>query len=156
MARARQIEGAILEIAIGGGRFSYAQALSEPLVGFFDGCFSESQGVENLAGHPFKFTVWVHRDAFKRWRQIGNAAVPPEASDQWLYIQDALTKSVELYQYGTGRRRAVDSNLGDFEAAAIWEPEQVEERLADECSGRTNRHAAAMLYRAQSGLAQRS
>lgn len=155
MGRTRQVEGAILEIAISGGRFSYAQALSEPLVGFFDGCFSEAQGVENLAGRPFKFSVWVHRDAFKRWRQIGNTAVSPGASDQWFYIQDALTKSVELYQHGTGHRRAVDNDLSDFEAAAIWDPEQIEERLADECSGRTNRHAAAMLDRAQSGLTQR-
>lgn len=87
LGRARPVDGAILEIATGDGRFSYAQALSEPLVGFFDGCFSESQGVENLEGRPFKFTVWVHRDAFKRWRQIGNAAVPPEASDHWFYIR---------------------------------------------------------------------
>lgn len=155
MGRTRRVEGAIYEVAINGRGFSYAQALSDPLVGFYDGWFSEAQSVETIAGRPFKFRVWVHRDAFKRWRRIGDAPVLPQANDQWFYIQDAQTKSVELYQHGTGQRRAVDACLGDFESAAVWEPEHVEERLADEGSGQINRHVAAMLERAQSGLIRR-
>lgn len=155
MRRSRWTEGAIFEVALSDGRFSYAQALSDPLVGFYDGYFSEAQSVETVAGSPFRFRVWLHGDAFKRWHQIGTAPVPPEANDQWLFIQDALTKSVELYQHGTGQRRPVDGSLGDFEAAAIWDPEQVEQRLADEDCGRTNRYVASMLERAQSGLIRR-
>lgn len=155
MARTRWVEGAILEVPLGGGRFSYAQALSDPLIGFYEGCFSEVQPVETISDRQFKFRVWVHHDAFKRWRRIGNASVPPQANDQWFYIQDALTKSVELYQHGTGHRRPVDADLGRFEAAAVWDPEQIEERLVDEGIGQTNRHAAAMLDRAQRELIQR-
>lgn len=151
MGRSRRIEGGIFEILLDDGRFSYAQALSDPLVGFYEGCFSEPQPVEIVSVRPFKFRVWVHGDAFKRWRGIGNAPIPPEANDQWLFIQDALTKSVELYQHGTSRRRLVDADLGGFEAASIWDPEQVEQRLLDEASGQTNRHAALMLDRARSG-----
>jgi len=155
MGRSRRVEGAIYELPLRDGRFSYAQALSEPLVGFYDGCFPEAQSLETVAGRPFRFRVWVHVDAFNRWRRIGSAPVPPEANDQWLFIQDALTKSVELYQHGTGKRRPVDASLGDFEAAAIWEPEQVEQRLSDEDYGQTNRLAASMLERAQRGLIRR-
>ena len=155
MAGTRVLEGAIFEIPISGGRFAYAQALGEPLIGIYEGCFSDPQAAESIASHPFRLRLWVHRDAFKRWRQIGNAPIPVDANDQWFYIQDALTKSVELYQHGTGHRRQVDAPLSDFEAAAIWDPEQIEERLADEASGHPNRHAAAMLDRAESGLAQR-
>ena len=155
MGRSRRVEGAIYEVALGDGRFSYAQALSDPLMGFYDGCFSEAQPVETIANRPFKFCVWVHRDAFKRWRKVGDSPVPHESKDQWFFIQDALTKSVELYQHGTGYRRAVDAPLSNFEAAAIWDPEHIEERLADEGSGQPNRHADGMLSRAQSGLVQR-
>ena len=155
MAHTRLVEGAVFEIQMSEGRLAYAQALSEPLVGFYEGCFSNPQPAESIAGHPFKFRLWVHRDAFKLWRQIGAAPIPAEANDQWFYIQDALTKSVELYQHGTGYRRPVDAPLGDFEAAAIWDPEQIKERLADEASGQRNRHAAAMLDRAKRGLTQR-
>lgn len=155
MGRSRRVEGAIYELALSDGRFSYAQALGEPLVGFYDGCFSQAQAVETIAGRPFRFLVWVHVDAFKRWRRIGCAPVPLGANDQWLFIQDALTKKVELYQHGTGKRRPVEASLGDFEAAAIWETEQVEQRLADDDCGQTNRHAASMLERAQDGLTRR-
>lgn len=155
MGRSRRTEGTIFEVALSDGRFSYAQVLSDPLIGFFDGCFSKTQSFETIASRPLRFRVWVHVDAFKRWRQIGHAPVPPEANDQWFFIQDALTKSVELYQHGTGQRRPVDASLSDFEAAAIWDPEQIEQRLADEACGRTNRHAASMLERAQSGLFRR-
>ena len=155
MGRSRRVEGAIYEVALGDGRFSYAQALSDPLVGFYDGCFSEAQPIETIASRPFKFCVWVHRDAFKRWRQIGESPVPHQGNDQWFFIQDALTKSVELYQHGTGHRRVVDAPLRNFEAAAIWDPEHIEERLADEGSGQPNRQVDAMLSRAQSGLVQR-
>lgn len=155
MARTRVVEGAVFEVPVSGGRFTYAQALSEPLVGFYEGCFSDAQPVESIAGLPFKLRLWVHRDCFKRWRKIGTAPVAAEVNDQWFYIQDALTKSVELYQHGTGLRRPVDAPLGDFEAAAIWDPEQIEERLADEASGHRSRNATAMLELAQSGLAQR-
>ena len=155
MGRIRRLEGDIFEIPIGDGRFSYAQALSDPLVGFYDGCFSEVQAVESISGRPFKWRVWVQRDAFRRWRRIGNAQVPSQANDQWFYIQDAVTKSVELYQHGTGRRRPVDADLGEFEAAAVWDTEQIEERLLDEGIGQTNRHAAAMLKRALGGRLQR-
>jgi len=155
MAKSRRLDGAVFEIALGDGRFAYAQSLSNPLVGFYDGCFSEPQTVETIAGRPFKFRVWVHVEAFKRWRRIGNAPVPPKANDQWFFIQDALTKAVELYQHGTSQRRAVDADLGEFEAAAVWNPELVEERLLDEASGQTNRHAASMLDQARSGLSRR-
>ena len=155
MARKRVVEGAVFEIPICGDRFAYAQALSDPLVGFYEGCFSDAQSVEKVADLSFRLRLWVHRDAFKQWRQIGNAPVAVGADDQWFYIQDALTKSVELYQHGTGLRRPVDAPIGDFEAAAIWDPEHIEERLADEASGRRNLNAAAMLERAQKGLNQR-
>lgn len=155
MARKRVVEGAVFEIPISGDCFAYAQALSEPLVGFYEGCFSDAQPVKEIASLPFKLRLWVHRDAFKRWRHIGNAPVAAGANDLWFYIQDALTKSVELYQHETGLRRPVDAPLGDFEDAAVWDPEQIEERLSDEASGHINRNAAAMLERALSGLDQR-
>jgi hypothetical protein len=150
-SRRPRAEGGVVEINLPDGRFAYAQILSDPLVGFFSGCHEERQSVEMFRGRAFEFCLWVHHDAFRsdRWRGIGKISVPEILPKPWFFKQDALSKALSLYQHETGAVREVSvDELSRYEAAAVWDPEQVEQRLLDQCEGRANIFVKSMLDRA--------
>lgn len=150
MSRSRRMEGAVVEITLPNGMFAYGQILSDPLVGFWPGCFVERQPATAFSERPFELCLWVHNDAFKsgRWKAVGTISVSSNG-DPWFFKQDAVSKEITLYQHRTGIERALSiEKLSSYEAAAVWDPEHVERRLQDACEGKANLLATSMQTRA--------
>ncbi|MFN4288643.1 MAG: hypothetical protein ACK4E3_09140 [Brevundimonas sp.] len=151
MLKSSRTENDIIEIELIDGRFAYAQRLTDPLVGFYPGCYGQRQTVETFEGQTFRFCVWVHSDAFAsaRWNVVGTIEPPPNMQNPWFFKQDALSKKLTLYQHQTGKVRTLQvDELFGYEAAAVWDPEHIEQRLIDECEGRSNVFVESMKKRA--------
>lgn len=83
----------------------------------------------------------VHKSAWAngRWRKLSKIDLPPELlAPEPKFIQDILDPSkFELY-VGGEIRPATRSECEGLERCAVWEPEHVEQRLADHLAGVAN------------------
>lgn len=144
-SKVRRRQGDLLKIDLGDGRHSFAQVAAEPLIVFFDRASTEDLAEEDVSNLPVLFRVWVSNHAVTsgRWPVIGRGALSSaNHAEPFFYKQDAITGRLALYHStfaATNYERA--ANLDDcvgLEAAAVWEPEHVEDRLRDHFAGRPN------------------
>lgn len=141
--------GQIARIELGQGTFSYAQILREPLIAFFDALYdsNEKPSVEEITSSPVAFTLMVMNHAITqgRWPVIGRTDIPPERQAPPSFCkQDAITGRLSIYQEVPElaphyERPAKIGECLNLEAAAVWEPEHVEDRLRDHFAGRPNK-----------------
>jgi hypothetical protein len=144
--KVRRREGDLIAIDLGDNRRSYAQVAAEPLIVFFDGCFTDSLPPEKAADLPVLFRLWVANHAITRgrWQVVGRATLTPENQEEpFFYTQDALTGGLTLYHSSFAQtnweRAASLAECEALECAAVWEPEHVEDRLRDHYDGRQNK-----------------
>jgi hypothetical protein len=76
-----------------------------------------------------------------RWPKVDYRALEPElATPTDYFMKDKQTGRFSIYRSSDGSTR--DSTYDEckgLEAAAVWEPEHVEDRLRDHFAGRPNR-----------------
>lgn len=144
-SKVRRREGDILKIALSDGRYSYAQVAAEPLIVFFDRAHEDEHTPEEISRLPVLFRLWVanHAVARGRWKVIGRGQLTPENQQEpFFYKQDAMTGRLALYHSSFSAtnwgREANLSECKGLEAAAVWEPEHVEDRLRDHYTGQPN------------------
>jgi hypothetical protein len=102
----------------------------------------------DVVASPVAFTIWVMGYAFRRrggWELLdvvplteGERAVVDRRAKQ-----DPISKALSIYQSdpvaGTfGEASATARQCAGLEVAAVWDPEQVEDRLWDHFDGRPN------------------
>lgn len=145
-SKVRRREGDVLKIDLGDGRPSYAQVAAEPLMVFFDRADAEDIAPEDVSRLPVLFRLWIANHAVTRgrWQVIGRGALSPEnRTEPFFYKQDAITGRLALYHSTFAstnwERPASLEECTGLEAAAVWEPEHVEDRLRDHFAGRPNR-----------------
>ncbi|WP_239807487.1 immunity 26/phosphotriesterase HocA family protein [Croceicoccus hydrothermalis] len=138
--------GDILKIDLGGGTHSYGQVADEPLIVFFNGAFTEALPPGQAIQLPVLFRLWVHNDAVKKgiWEVVGNLPLAPaDAVEPYFFRQDAITGALSLYHSSfanTGwEHPASATDCDGLECAAVWDAEQVEDRLRDHYAGRPNK-----------------
>lgn len=146
VSKVRRREGDLLKIDLGDGRQSYAQVAAEPLIVFFEGGSVDELAPEDLSRLPVLFRLWVvnHAVTHGRWPVIGRAALTPENREEpFFYKQDAITGKLTLYHSdfaaANWERTATLADCAGLEAAAVWEPEHVEDRLRDHLAARPNK-----------------
>jgi hypothetical protein len=117
--------------------------LESPLVGFYDVKSTITESIYEILSKEIAFKLWVRTYAITDgdWPIVGNA--PLEAEDlvqPWFYKVDPINGSLSLYRGGGGPE--IPATLADcegLECAAVWEPENVIERLNDHFAGKANK-----------------
>jgi len=143
----RRLPGQIVRIDLGDGLHGYGLVLREPLIAFFDKpCAAGEACPDEIANLPVAFTLMVMNDAVTkgRWPVAGRTAIPPglEAPPRFC-LQDSVTGKLSIYHEVPElaphyERPARTDECRGLEAAAVWEPEHVEDRLRDYFAGRPN------------------
>ncbi|WP_373276479.1 Imm26 family immunity protein [Sphingomonas kyungheensis] len=145
-SKVRRREGDLLKIDLGGGHQSYAQVAAGPLMIFFERASADDLAPEDVSRLPVLFRLWVanHAVTHGRWPVIGRVPLNPESRvEPFFYKQDVMTGRLSLYHSTFAapnwERAATYAECAGLEAAAVWEPEHVEDRLRDHFAGRPNK-----------------
>lgn len=145
MAKQRITEGAILEILIENDYYVYAQILTKGLgYAFFD--FKSTQKLTDftiLEKAKVLFIVMVYNDIITngRWLKVGKLPIREDLVELPMkFIQDSLNpEKIELYNPNNGEIiPATKQDALGLECAAVWEAENVEERIRDYYEGKPN------------------
>lgn len=98
--------------------------------------------IEKVCTRPVLFYAAVMDYALKRgrWAVVGNLPLPPDlVYAPPRFIQDPIRKnSFSIYEKGEIRAATKQECIG-LERAAVWSPEQVEERIRDHYEGNRNK-----------------
>lgn len=145
----RRRSGQIVRVELGQGTCSYARVLNEPLIAFYDLHCDTTQEVslEEIVSSTVAFTLMVMNHAITRgrWPVIGRVGLSAELQVPPAFCkQDAATGRLSIYQEVPKlaphyERPAKPGECLGLEAAAVWEPEHVEDRLRDHFAGEPNK-----------------
>lgn len=127
---------------------AYGLVLREPLIALFEREF-ENGDVPNVARimeAPIAFQLMAMNHAITsgRWEVVGRVAVPSRLRSTPAFCKkDPVSGRISIYQEIDDlaphyEREASIAECRGLETAAVWEPEQVEDRLRDHFSGRPN------------------
>lgn len=142
MEKQRRKIGDVIEIDLGDQTHVYGQVLADASYAIFDSRSAEPQAIGSVVRRPILFFIAVMDHAVKsgRWRVIGN--LPLDEKDAYptpTFMQDRFDKTrFQIYERGKIRPSTRAECVG-LERAAVWEPEQVEDRIRDYYAGKRNR-----------------
>ncbi len=140
--RQQRTVGAVLEVDLGGGQHAYARVLRDASFAFYDLVAEETPLLAQITSRKVLFIVGVYDHAVTkgRWRKLGAEPLPKSLETvPPRFIQDSLDPT-ELRVYENGEiRDSTRKECQGLEAAAVWEPEHVEDRLRDHFAGRKNK-----------------
>lgn len=125
--------GDVLEVSLADGKTAYAALLESPLMGFIAGCPVERP--RSFESERIAFYAMVHHDAVRtgRWAKVGRWD-SLEIVRPWFFKLDALSKKLLLRQHVTGaEKKASAKDIFEHEPAVIWDPEDIEARLVEDC-----------------------
>lgn len=142
---ARRKEGSFVEIELSNGKYSYGRILKNASFAFYE-IFANNKIVDinNIKDKNILFTIAVYNHAItkNRWKIIGFLDIEDKLRTLPMkFIQDAINPTqFEIYNPNTGEIKSAQKNqcLG-LERAAVWEPEQVEDRIIDHFEGIPNK-----------------
>jgi Immunity protein 26 len=143
MAPRRWMPGTVVRKQLGDGFTYYARLLNFPWAAFYD--FRTDVATDDLGeitAHPALFTVAAHKDllADGEWEPVGRLPLdgslrPPREQ----FIQDPIDPSdCQIIDDQGNMRAATLEECEGLEAAAVWEPEHIGDRLMDHYAGRPN------------------
>lgn len=145
MGRGRKQKlGDIVRIDIGNGKHFHAVALTNPLFAFFDGVSEGDEPGKDVRHRPVLFKLWVMDSAAKsgRWPIVGQLdPLMVSALDSTVFFnQDRISGRISAYDAITNAQSPISFEEADrLEAAAVWSPEHVEDRLRDHINGTSNK-----------------
>lgn len=120
---------------------AYCQMVRHPFFAFFS-AFEEDCTVEEVISSSIIFRLAVSDQAYKggRWRRIGSAPLKLEVAKPLMFFAcDRVTKAFATVDEVGRQTPATEADCAGLEAAAVWDPEHVEDRLSDYLHGRPNR-----------------
>ncbi len=143
MAAAKWQPGAVIRRTLSDGYTYYGRLLEFPWAAFYDARTQEplEESVEIVAHRPL-FTVAAHKSLIEDggWEVIGELPLeeslrPPKEQ----FIQDDLDPGdCRIIDDQGNSRDATPAECEGLEAAAVWEPEHLADRLIDHYAGRPN------------------
>jgi len=140
--------GKIVKIELGEGKAALGLVLAEPLVAFFDKQFNSAEATpESFSDLKVAFTLMVmsHAITSGRWLVIGDIDVPDTLKIAPKFCKEDLASGeLSIYQEVPElaphyERPAKPDECNGLEAAAVWEPQHVEDRLRDHFAGVANK-----------------
>ncbi len=150
MKRQKITIGSFIRLKLPCNLFGYGRILEKASYAFYD-IFSETEitDIKVIEKAPVLFIVAVYNDVVNsgRWLKIGTLPLEQDLKElPNKFIQDDFNPSiVELYNANTGAITPsnIESCIG-LERAAVWEANNVEERLCDHFHGRENKWVEKM------------
>jgi len=140
--RQRRKVGDVYQINLGDRTHCYAMALGEARFAFFDLRTTRKVDVSDICQRQILFKIAVMNYAVTRgrWKRVGHKPLSDaEARPPASFIRDLLCPGrYRIYEDGK-MREATRKECEGLEAAAVWEPEQVEDRLRDHYARRPNK-----------------
>src|SRR5690349_19184880 len=142
--RGRRRVGDIVEVPLDMQHSAFGWVLDAPLVAFFDyRCPTKLvPAIKEIARKPIAFRIWVMKYALTsgRWPVLGNLTIPESVREPpWFSKCDPITRKVTITKTGDEEVEADPELSAPLEAAAVWDPEHVVDRLRDHFEGRPNR-----------------
>lgn len=134
-------EGDVFKVPLGDGKHAYAVALHHPLFGFFDIETEAEVPISEIEKRKFLFCVWVMKYAVSsgRWTKVGTTRKFDGLYDNVSFQkQDAFNGRITSYTNGVEVPIDYETAL-TMEAAAVWDPDHVEDRLRDHFAGVPNK-----------------
>ena len=142
--RQRRKLGGVVKIDLGDGYHNYARILQEPLFAFYEGASRNDIPIDEIVKKPILFQVWVMNRSIStgRWRILGVIPLDGrlENAEARFFNQDLLDASrCSIVSTGSTEKECSCSECVGLEAAAVWAPEHVEDRLRDHYRGVPNK-----------------
>lgn len=140
--RKRITPGDVVEVRLSDTTHSYARVLTHASYGFYDFCGAEEPDLQRIVELPIIFFAAVRDSAVKsgRWPIRGHVPLDGKLVPPPKFIQDPLQQnSFSIYQNDGTISEASRSQCVGLERAAVWDPEQIEDRLQDHFAGRSNK-----------------
>jgi hypothetical protein len=142
-----RVDGDFVLIPLGGETYGYGRVLPDAVVAFYDAFDRGKKSVDELPGSKILFRIPVMDHAIKncRWPVIGHLPLEQGLRQPArFFLVDKLKKGdYRIYENGVIRRATRQECIG-LENAAVWEPEQVEDRLRDHIAERPNKWVEAL------------
>ena len=142
--------GDLLLIRLADRSYCYGRVLPEPLMAFYDLNSQDKLPTELVKAAPILFKVWVMNHAITDGRWLYLHSWPLEAeflSPSEFFKQDSISGAICKYVDSKEIPASVEECSG-LERAAVWDPEHVEERLADHFAGVPNKWVEALRIKA--------
>ncbi len=143
--------GSLVRIPLGASENAFARVLAQSQIAAYDYRDTGDQEPVDVAAvisAPVLFKITVMKSAFDsgRWPVVDQQALEPElASPVEYYMKDKLNGKFSVYRGSDGNTRpSTFEECEHLEAAAVWDPEHVEDRLRDHFAGRENRWVAQL------------
>jgi hypothetical protein len=135
--------GDIFKIELGDGSHSYAVSLDNPLFGIFGIKTFEEMNIKDIEDNDIIFKVWVMDYATKDdcWKKIGHTDGFQGKFDNIRFFKQDL-KSGKITSYNDRDGTEIPITYEDavaMEAAAVWDPHHVEDRILDYFAGIQNK-----------------
>ncbi|SHN34378.1 immunity 26/phosphotriesterase HocA family protein [Chitinophaga sp. CF418] len=150
MKRQKITIGSIIRIKLPCHKYAYARILKNANYAIYDLITeNEFEDINEIISKNILFIIAVYDKAVTsgRWPKIGNAALETTLDTLPMkFIQDPVDSSqFRLYDPNTGNMtKGQRKDCIDLEKAAVWEGEQVEERICDHYAGKPNRWVEQM------------
>ena len=133
--------GTFLRIPLADGTFGYGRALADPYMAFYDLRTDEpSDDLDAIASRPVLFKQAVRLLDPLRWTDIGRRDLAGEVAEPVVrFMQDlANFRDCTIFDSTGMERPATPEECVGLERAAVWDADQIEQRLLDHFEGRPN------------------
>jgi hypothetical protein len=133
--------GSFLRIPLADGSFGYGRVLKMPHDAYYDyRTGTADSDLDRIASMPILFKLAVRHMAERGWEAIGWRRLEEQFSQPIVqFMQDIGNfRDCTIFDTAGNSRRAEPQECIGLECAAVWEEENVEERLLDIFMGRPN------------------
>ncbi len=137
MKRQRRTVGAVVEIDLEDGFYSYARILDFASFAFYDIRSPDKRtDINHIVSYPILFIVAVYNDVITRGRWLKIGSIPLEEQLRVLpmqFVQDALHPSrFSFYNPNTGQMTPANKeHCKGLERTAVWDAHHIEDRIRD-------------------------
>jgi hypothetical protein len=133
--------GSFLRIPLADGSFGYGRVLKLPHDAYYNyRTETADSDLERIASQPILFKISVRHMEERGWELIGWRRLEEQFSQPIVqFMQDIGNfRDCTIFDTAGHSKRAEPQECIGLESAAIWEEENVEERLLDTFMGRPN------------------
>jgi hypothetical protein len=143
MAMRKPREGSLLRISLEDGTDAFARVLPNGQIAIYAHRVSRSDATppDVFGSKPlWKLTVMKYALTSGKWRVVDFRPLEPELTSPVEYfMKDVFTGRFSIYRSSDGHiKDSTFEECRELEAAAVWDPEHVEDRLRDYFAGRPN------------------
>jgi hypothetical protein len=141
LSKRKKQPGAIVEIQLGDGMLGFGRVLEPPFLAVYDIIVRTRPSIEEICRSSVLFVVGVFTKALGRMEQLGFEELRAgEIPIPDRFIQNvANPKHCRLVDVAGNERDVEPGECVGREAAAIWDLEDIAERIQDHYAGRENK-----------------